>query len=322
MLHRFVFLFALALSLTTTLTATEPSPQATLQKAVGFLEADMARWRSEHGCAACHHGPLAVWSLHAAKQAGAKIDDAKYDELLTWLLTDPKARMVPADDAKDKPLPSTTPAIFTGIALQHVPQTDAVKSARERITQFLVATQNPDGGWTAPAGRPPVLLSADQSHDWARWAIKSDAAHSEQLTEALRRSDERIAQIQPGDDLAALLVPMLRRPRTEIAPNLVNAVRDRQQSDGGWKQVADEPTDPFATGMALATLRHAGVPSDAPAVQRAVAFLQTTQRDDGGWPMTSRPHPENKSRAGNLVPITYAGSAWAVIGLSATLRAE
>jgi len=317
--QRPVILLALALCLTTTLIAAEPSPQATLQKAVGFLEADMAKWRSEHGCAACHHGPLAVWSLHAAKQAGATIDDAKYDELLTWLLTDPKARMVPADDAKDKPLPATTPAIFTGIALQHVPQTDAVKSARERITQFLVATQNADGGWTAPAGRPPVLLLADQSHDWARWAMQSDAAPSEQLTEAVRRSDERIAQIEPGDDLAALLVPMLRR---EIEANLVSAVRDRQQSDGGWKQVADEPTDALATGMALATLRHAGIPNNDPAVQRAVAFLQNTQRDDGSWPMTSRPHPENKSRAGNLVPITYAGSAWAVIGLAATLRAE
>ena len=152
--------------------------------------------------------------------------------------------------------------------------------------------------------------------------MKSDAEPNEQFTEAVRRSDERIAQIKPGDDLAALLVPMLRRPRREIEANLVSIVRDRQQPDGGWKQVADEPTDALATGMALATLRHAGVPSDDPAVQRAVAFLQTTQRDDGSWPMTSRPHPENKSRAGNLVPITYAGSAWAVIGLAATLRAE
>jgi hypothetical protein len=50
-------------------------------------------------------------------------------------------------------------------------------------------------------------------------------------------------------------------------------------------------------------------------IARGQAYLIKTQRDDGSWPMTSRPTKPGGDGTKNLVPITGAGSAWAVLGL-------
>jgi hypothetical protein len=70
------------------------------------------------------------------------------------------------------------------------------------------------------------------------------------------------------------------------------------------------PSDAFATGQAVFALASARCGYTFPATARGIAFLQSTQKEDGSWPMASR-SPEAK----NLVPIIYAGSAWAMLGL-------
>ena len=55
--------------------------------------------------------------------------------------------------------------------------------------------------------------------------------------------------------------------------------------------------------------------SDEPAIRRGQAFLIKTQRADGAWPMTSQPVKPGGEGSKSLIPITGAGSAWAVLGL-------
>jgi hypothetical protein len=74
-------------------------------------------------------------------------------------------------------------------------------------------------------------------------------------------------------------------------------------------------SDAWATGQALYALAHAGLKSDEPALKRAQVFLVKTQRADGSWPMTSRPIKPDGEGSKSLIPITGAGSAWAVLGL-------
>ncbi|MEK6258793.1 MAG: prenyltransferase/squalene oxidase repeat-containing protein [Planctomycetota bacterium] len=311
---RLCLLLTILVGPVTVTTAEEPTTLATVQRAVGFLEADMAKWRADHNCASCHHGPFAVWSLQAAKRAGAKIDDANYEETLNWLLTSDKARLLPGEaDAK-----TSIASVYFGIALQHVPATDAVKAARQRIERHLVATQKEDGGWLTPAGRPPLLLTVDESHDWVRWSLGNSGDPEAKVVESRRRADALIAATKIGDDLPVLLARMLHTP-VPLPAEQTQTVLNRQNADGGWSQTPTMASDGLATGMALTALRHAAVKSDDPALGRAVTFLMKSQREDGSWAMTSRPHPENKSTAKNLIPITYPGSAWAVIGLSSVL---
>jgi hypothetical protein len=68
-------------------------------------------------------------------------------------------------------------------------------------------------------------------------------------------------------------------------------------------------------GAALYALAHAGIKPDDPVIARAHALLIQTQRDDGSWPMTSRPVKPGGEGSKSLIPITGAGSAWSVLGL-------
>ncbi len=74
-------------------------------------------------------------------------------------------------------------------------------------------------------------------------------------------------------------------------------------------------SDAWATGQALYALANTGIEKDDPAISRGQAFLAKTQRADGLWPMTSRPVKPGGEGSQSLVPITGAGSAWAVLGL-------
>jgi squalene-hopene/tetraprenyl-beta-curcumene cyclase len=97
---------------------------------------------------------------------------------------------------------------------------------------------------------------------------------------------------------------------------LVRRIKERQNADGGWSQTKDMDSDAWATGQALYALANAGIKSDDPVITRAHAFLVKTQRDDGSWPMTSRPVKSGGEGCKSLIPITGAGSAWAILGLA------
>jgi len=87
----------------------------------------------------------------------------------------------------------------------------------------------------------------------------------------------------------------------------------RQQTDGGWSQTNDLPTDAVATGQALYALGTAGISTDDPAIRRAVKFLAAGQQQDGSWQMKSR----NPNAKGTVV--SYFGTGWATLGLLKTL---
>jgi hypothetical protein len=94
-----------------------------------------------------------------------------------------------------------------------------------------------------------------------------------------------------------------------------------QRRDGGWGQTTHLATDGYATGQVLYTLRELGVPASEPAVQRAIAFLLRTQRDDGSWYVRSRamkiqPYFESGFPHGHDQWISQAATAWAAMGLT------
>jgi hypothetical protein len=74
-------------------------------------------------------------------------------------------------------------------------------------------------------------------------------------------------------------------------------------------------SDAWATGQAFHALAHARIKPDESVITRAHTFLIETQRDDGSWPMTSRPVKPGGEGCKSLIPITGAGSAWAILGL-------
>ena len=106
----------------------------------------------------------------------------------------------------------------------------------------------------------------------------------------------------------------LNRPAEEWQP-LAKRIKERQNADGGWSQAKDMASDAWATGQALYALASAGIKPEDPAIARAHAFLVKTQRDDGSWPMMSRPTKPGDPVTPGQIAIHGGGGAWGVLGL-------
>lgn len=77
----------------------------------------------------------------------------------------------------------------------------------------------------------------------------------------------------------------------------------------------DAANDAFATGQVPHFLNIAGVKADAKEMNRGRAFLPSTQKEAGSWPMANRGHP-GVTPGKFDGPIIHLGSAWATIALT------
>ena len=186
----------------------------------------------------------------------------------------------------------------------------------------MKSDQTENGSWSAwPETRPPIFGNSDESMTaLATLAVMPAAATGDESAKAVRdKGIQWLAETKTDDDpqsiaMRLVLWQRLGRPAEEWEP-LVRRIKERQNADGGWSQTKDMASDAWATGQALYALAHAGIKPDEPVIARAQAFLIKTQRDDGSWPMTSRPVKPGGEGSKSLIPITGAGSAWAVLGL-------
>ena len=180
-----------------------------------------------------------------------------------------------------------------------------------------------NGSWLSwPETRPPIFGNSDErTTALATLALMPAAASGDEQAKTARdRGVQWLAATKSDDDpqsiaLRLVLWERLGRPAEECEP-LVKRIRERQNADGGWSQTVDMASDAWATGQALYALAHAGIKPDDPSIARAHAFLVQTQRDDGSWPMVSRPTKPGGEGSQSQIPITAAGSAWAVMGLA------
>ena len=193
------------------------------------------------------------------------------------------------------------------------------------LLKTVAAEQTENGSWsTWPETRPPIFGNSDESLTaLATLAVLPAAAAGDKEAKAARDKGVKwLAETKTDDDpqsiaLRLVLWTRLGHPAKEWEP-LVKRIKDRQNADGGWGQTKDMGSDAWATGQALYALAHAGIKPDDAVVSRGQAFLIKTQREDGSWLMTSRPTAPGGKGSTSLIPITGAGSAWAVLGLVRT----
>jgi hypothetical protein len=322
------WLLGLALGVfTATAAAQEARPKpsdvgATIDRGLAFLASDALAWKKQHNCVSCHHAALVIWSMHEARQRGCAVDEPVLAELTKWVAES-------GDGKTGLPRPAGVPkalnpkAVWFALALAAEPKPDAVsQKGRTRLLETVEGDQIENGAWAAwPETRPPIFGSSDESMTvLATLAVLPAAAAGDGPAKVVRdRGVQWLAATKTDDDpqsvaLRLVLWTRLGRPAEEWQP-LVRRIKERQNGDGGWSQAKDMASDAWATGQALYALAHAGIKPDDPAVTRAHAFLVKTQREDGSWPMTSRPVKPGGEGSKSLVPITCAGSAWAVLGL-------
>jgi Squalene-hopene cyclase N-terminal domain len=295
---------------------------AAIGRGLGFLVKDAQAWKKDHNCASCHHASLVICSLREAKRFGHAVDEPVLAELTKWVAESGDGKFGLARPA-EAPRAASPKAIYFALALGADPKPDeASQKGLKLLLKTVESEQTENGSWSAwPATRPPIFGNSDESLTaLATLAVLPAAATGDDSAKAVRdRAIRWLTETKTDDDpqsiaLRLVLWTRLGRPSKEGEP-LVKRIKDRQNADGGWSQTKDMASDAWATGQALYALAHAGAKSYEPAITRAHAFLIKTQRADGSWPMTSRPVKPGGEGSKSLIPITGAGSAWAVLGL-------
>jgi hypothetical protein len=295
---------------------------ATIDRGLGFLTKDAVAWKNQHHCASCHHAALVIWAMREAKQRGHAIDEPVLAELTKWVAESGDGKFGLARPAS-APKAASPKAVWFALALGAAAKPDAISQAGlKRLLKTVTSEQTENGSWSAwPETRPPIFGNSDESLTaLATLAVLTAAATGDESAQAARdKGIKWLAETKTDDDpqslaLRLVLWKRLGRPAEEWQP-LVRRIQARQNADGGWSQRKDMASDAWATGQALYALAHAGLTADEPVIRRAQAFLIRTQRADGSWPMTSRPVKPGGEGCKSLIPITGAGSAWAILGL-------
>ncbi len=299
-----------------------PDVAAAVDRGLGFLVKDALAWKAEHNCASCHHASLVVWAMREARRRGHAVDEPVLADLTKWMAEAGDGKFGMARPAS-APQAASPKAIYFALALGTDPTPDeAAQAGMKRLLATVLAEQTENGSWsTWPETRPPIFGKSDESLTaLATLAALPAAAKGDVAMQAVRDKGVKwLAETKTDDDpqsiaLRLVLWTKLGRPAEESEP-LIRRIRDRQNADGGWSQTSAMASDGWASGQALYALALAGIKSSDTAIVRGQAFLVKTQRADGSWPMTSRPTVPGGTGSNSLIPITGAGSAWAVLGL-------
>jgi hypothetical protein len=295
---------------------------AAISRGLGFLAKDATAWKKAHHCASCHHAALVIWSMRESRQLGHAVDEPVLAELTKDVAEAGDGKFGLARPA-NAPNAASPKAIYFALALGTDPRPDALAQKGLKLLLTTVqAEQTDNGSWSGwPETRPPVFGSSDESLTAlaALACLPAATAGDKEAKAALDKAVKWLAGTKTDDDpqslaLRLVLWTRLGRPAAEWEP-LARRIKERQNADGGWSQANGIACDAWATGQALYALAHAGIKADEQAIARGQAFLLKTQRLDGSWPMTSRPTAPGGKGSTSLIPITGAGSAWAVLGL-------
>jgi squalene-hopene/tetraprenyl-beta-curcumene cyclase len=167
--------------------------------------------------------------------------------------------------------------------------------AIERARRWVVGMQSRNGGWSA--------FDADNTHYHLNHIPFADhgALLDPPTADVTARCVSFLAQIGNAQD------------RTVI-DRAVAYLRREQEADGSW--FGRWGTNYiYGTWSVLCALNAAGVPPEDDCVRRAVAWLLSVQRDDGGWGEDEETYAA--APPGRYKESTPSQTAWALLGLMA-----
>lgn len=315
-----------------------------VEHALPYLERGGVSWMDEQGCVSCHRATFMVWAHEDARSRGIDVDETKLESWTNRAFVSMLSQPVEgggADSMAQMLLGRDRASAWREKPPRHFKTSDPY----ETLYEMLLNRQDEDGSWP-PEGQlatPPSLTTA-----WVLLALASrsemdgdpgakldpDAHMASPLTARVRANGERIpgaiahglsyvrGAASHGSNEFRVLRALTEAadPESRAASGRAAILLGAQNPDGGWSQRPERAeSDAYATGMTLYALVRLGVERDDPAIRRARSFLITAQQKDGAWVV-----PADAIRAGKRDEVldeifSYWGSAWATIGLSATL---
>jgi len=290
-----------------------------------FLDISILHWQKQRKCFTCHTNyPY----LMARPLLGAQdIAHRQVRAFAEQTVTDQWPDRGPNFDAE-------VVSIAALLAFNDALDTDKLHHVTRRALDRMWDLQREDGGFdwiradTAPSelddhyGVTLALIGVGAAPD--RYAETPLAqAGIEKLRGYLAKHPTEYAHQSAMLLWAASYVDDLVTP--EDRQRRIDELLALQQEDGGWSlaslgnwkfQGAGGATvgnlsDGYGTGLVTCVLRRAGVPVDDARIARAIGWLKSNQRANGGWFTPSQSDP------GSHHSISRAGSCYAIMALAA-----
>jgi len=279
-------------------------------------------------CISCHHNAMPALAAATARRKGVTIDEGQsrknLDDILAFFTIN-APRMMLGDPAVGGE------ALTAGYAqLALAANGHPLDRVTATMTHWVLARQMPDGRWLGNGlNRPPSEYSVISHTAIAAGGLVSYPlpGRQKEIDESLRKARQWLlaADAKSAEERAMRLMGLVwtKAPRSAVSA-AIKAIRDQQESTGGWSQFARTNPDAYATGLSLYALHLAGVsPTDA-AYRKGVAFLLGTQYQDGPWLVRTHSFPvqryfESGFPFGRHQWISAAGTSWASLAIAQTL---
>jgi len=189
--------------------------------------------------------------------------------------------------------PDVDDAAVVALALREL---DIGEASQRRGLDWVVGMQSKGGGWGA--------FDIDNS---AMWLYKIPFCDFGKVTD------------EPSADVTAHALEVLAPAGYDVERGLAWLLSE-QEDDGSWFGRWGV-NHLYGTGAALPALEACGLPSDHPAMRRAVGWLDSVQREDGGFGEDIRSYADRAWR-GRAPFATPSQTAWALLGYVAAGNAE
>jgi hypothetical protein len=179
-----------------------------------------------------------------------------------------------------------------------------------RAAEWLVSSQNKDGGW----GSSPGDSSGAETTCWAMLGLESVGINPYDVVKGTGKSPvdflrRGVADLQHPGDIARTIVALEGAgadPRDFGGHNLVSRLLGKRRKDGSYEDW------PGTTAFAVMALRAAGVSGG---IDKTLSWLRGVQNDDGGWGDVPG-SPSTADGTGAVLQVLSAGSKAANRGLS------
>ncbi|NBR05529.1 MAG: hypothetical protein EBT92_07145 [Planctomycetes bacterium] len=200
----------------------------------------------------------------------------------------------------------------------------------DAVVTYLLKHQAANGYWKVTSNRPPSEASHFTTNYLALRALRvwGNSNSKNEIEERTRKSAAWILETSPKtneDQVFQLLAfSELKANKT----NMEKCAKDliaKQKPDGGWSQMENMDSDPYATATALVSLHLTGILSNRDKVfQDGIKYLIKTRKEDGSWFVKSRSKPfqtyyESGFPHGKDQFISVAASGWATTALLLSL---
>lgn len=278
-------------------------------------------------CFTCHNQGLPILALTTARSRGFEIDEEHIQaqlKLTADFLAKNKVRYLEGKGQGGA-------ADMAGYALWTLElggwKPDETTAA---VAEYFLLFQKDRDHWEPVSHRPPTEHSPFTTNFVALQSLKGFGTEPlrERIATRTTQVREWLLKAEPQDTedrvfrLRALRVAGaadddVRRATTDLLKT--------QRDDGGWAQLADLPSDAYATGSALVALHQAGgIATEDAAYQKGLGYLVSTQHADGSWHVVTRSKPiqiyfESGYPHGKDQFISIAAAGWSTTALTLAL---